>query len=339
MKKIVITLLKFAVSFAILGYLFHENRDTFDQLLDQPKEWNQLALAWLLVMLIAVGTFSRWYFLVRALRLQFSMRDALRLGFLGFLFNFLSLGIAGGDLIRIVFLAREQKGKRTEAIATVVLDRLLGLYAMMMVATVAFLSVNLYQLSVRDPELLAAVQLIGQVAVILTAAGTIALCIAFWPGMAASKSWDSLARIPLVGNTLQRLVITVRTYQKNPGTLLLAIFMSVGVHVIFCVAIYLIARGLLGDSPSLSTHFVIVPIANAANAVPLPGGLGAFEAALTAVYNAVSAEGALEGQGLIVAVSYRLITLTVAVVGVFYWIAGRRQVAELLKEAQAEHSS
>ena len=339
MKKIAITLLKFAVSFAILGFLFHQNRDSFGQLVNQPKDWYRLLLAWLLVMLLALVTFVRWYYLVRALRLQFSLWDALRLGFLGFLFNFLSLGIAGGDLIRIVFLVREQKGKRTEAIATVVLDRLLGLYSMMLVATVAFLSVDLHQLSVRDPNLLAAVQLVGQVAVVLTAAGTVGLGFAFWPGLAASKSWDSLARVPLIGNTLQRLVIAVRTYQKTPGTLLLAIFMSVGVHIMFCVAIYLIARGLVGESPSLPTHFVIVPIANAANVVPLPGGLGAFEAALTAVYNAVSSEAAMEGQGFIVAVGYRLITLTVAAVGVFYWIAGRRQVAELLKEAQAEHSS
>jgi uncharacterized membrane protein YbhN (UPF0104 family) len=56
-----------------------------------------------------------------------------------------------------------------------------------------------------------------------------------------------------------------------------------------------VSRGLPGESPSLATHVVIVPIALVANIVPLPGGLGAFEAALDYLYRSVSESGSTPG--------------------------------------------
>ena len=71
------------------------------------------------------------------------MADAFRLGFLGYLFNFVSLGSVGGDLFKAVFIAREQHGKRAEAVATVVIDRVIGLYVLFFVASVAALATGM----------------------------------------------------------------------------------------------------------------------------------------------------------------------------------------------------
>ena len=68
----------------------------------------------------------RWRMLVRAAGMSFSYKDAFRLGFLGFLLNFVSVGAVGGDLFKAVFIAREQPGRRIAAIVSVALDRLLG---------------------------------------------------------------------------------------------------------------------------------------------------------------------------------------------------------------------
>src|SRR5258708_2085505 len=48
----------------------------------------------------ALLTFIRWYFLVRALRLPFSVWDAIRLGFLGIVFNLVVPGAVGGDVVK-----------------------------------------------------------------------------------------------------------------------------------------------------------------------------------------------------------------------------------------------
>ena len=82
---------------------------------------------------ISEMTFVRWYLLVRALQLQFRLVDAFRLGFLGYLFNFVVVGSVGGDLFKAIFIAREQPGRRAEAVATVLVDRIVGVYALVLV--------------------------------------------------------------------------------------------------------------------------------------------------------------------------------------------------------------
>ena len=65
--------------------------------------------------------------------LPFRIRDAFRLSFLSYLLNFVSVGSVGGDLFKAFFIAREQPGRRTEAVATVVVDRIVGLYGLLLV--------------------------------------------------------------------------------------------------------------------------------------------------------------------------------------------------------------
>ena len=154
MKKILIALIKYSISFAILGYLFYaaSSDESFTELRESPKNWSLLCAAFLLMLVGVTSTIVRWHMLVRAIDLPFSVRDAFRLGFLGYLFTFLTLGVVGGDLLKAVFLARKQPGRRAEAVATVVVDRVIGLYALFVVATIAFLTFGLDALNVRDPD-------------------------------------------------------------------------------------------------------------------------------------------------------------------------------------------
>ena len=72
-------------------------------------------------------TFARWHQLVRAQGLTFSLRDAVRLGFIGNVFNLVIPGAVGGDVIKAAFLCRMQPDKKPQAVASMVLDRILGL--------------------------------------------------------------------------------------------------------------------------------------------------------------------------------------------------------------------
>ena len=79
-----------------------------------------------LCFMATIVTIVRWHFLVRAVDLPLRMRDTLRLGFLGYLYNFVLPGGVGGDFVKGGFLAREQPGRRTEAVLTVLVDRIVG---------------------------------------------------------------------------------------------------------------------------------------------------------------------------------------------------------------------
>ena len=160
MKKIAINVLKYGASLAILAYLFWKASGdaSFDTLRSQPKNWPLLAAALGLCLTAITATIVRWWMLVRALKLPFTLPEALRLGYIGFLFTFLTLGVMGGDLVKSIFLARKQKGRRTEAVATVVIDRIIGLYALFVVAAIAIFFVDFSAIESADPTKLAAVR-------------------------------------------------------------------------------------------------------------------------------------------------------------------------------------
>ena len=72
--------------------------------------------------------------------------------------------------------------------------------------------------------------------------------------------------------------------------------------------------------------------------IPLP--IGPTEAALEYLYTHVPMAGVpiAAGQGLVVALVYRLITLLIAALGVLYYFGNRREMAEVIHEAEAENT-
>jgi len=332
LKKLLITLLKFGVSIALLVYLVRgaAQDNAFEKLRDQPKDWYAFGGAFLLCFLAVVLSIVRWYFLVRALELPFRLRDALRLGFLGYLLNFFSLGNVGGDLFKAVFIAREQHGRRAEAVATVVVDRVIGLYVLFLVATTAIFWTGFLSSGVRE------IQIVCRATLTCTVVGGVGLVVLLWPGFTNGVASRRLSELPRVGPIIERLLLAVRMYRRKPAVLLLAAGLTVGVHVFTALGVYLVARGLPGTAPSLGSHFVVVPLAMVVGALPLPlSGLGAFEGALDFLYvYASSPEEVSAGQGLLVAFGYRLVTVAIAMVGVGIWLASRREVAATLHDAE-----
>ena len=342
MKKIAINVLKYGISFSILAYLFWrastKDPEVFQALRTQPKDWLLLTGALLLCLTAITATIVRWYMLVRALKLPFTLMEALRLGFIGFLFTFLTLGVMGGDLVKAVFLARGQKGRRTEAVATVVIDRLIGLYALFVVAAIAVFFVDFSGIDSADPTMLAAVRTLGWVAIGAAIVCTVGLVIIALPSFGNTPLSEAAFRIPKVGPGIQRVVVAIKMYRGKPAFMAGIGVMSLLIHCCFACSVYLIARGLPGEIPSFGDHFVIVPLAMLANTLPLPGGLGGFEFALDFLYRAMSTGAVAESQGFVIALGYRIATLFVAMIGVFFYLSRRQEVNELIEEARAEEA-
>ena len=333
-KKILFNLIKFGVSIAIVAWLVVDtSRDrAFADLAHQPKHWGLLALAVATGLGAVLLTFVRWHVLVRALGLPFTLKDALRLGFLGYLLNFVSFGAVGGDLFKAVFIARQFPGRRPEAVATVVIDRLIGLYMLFVMATVAILVTG--QLNNSDE----AVRVICRGAILATAVGAAGILVLLIPGITQGSFSTMLDRLPKVGPIFSKLLGAIRIYRSRLGMLLVSALLSVGVHSLSTVSVYLVARGLPGDCPSLADHFVMIPLAFVTGVLPLPGnGLGAFEAVVKTLYERVPVDvHVAEGHGFVVSLCYRAVTVLIAMIGVCYYLASRREVATVLAEAERE---
>ncbi len=348
MKKILIMLLKVSLSAAIMGYLIYDavwgkkNGNVFTNLVDQPKQWDALAGAFACCTTAVLITFVRWWYLVRALDVPCRLSDAIRIGLWGFLFNLAPLGIVGGDLVKTVMLSHAQPKCRAKALASVLVDRIIGLYVLFIVASVAILLTGFWHIETTPILETRYFTLdIYEICLLMfgvTIASTIGLFIIMGPDMTNGRVTQMIGRIPRIGPPLESLVLAVRMFNSKPIVLTISSIMSVGVHCLFAVGCYLIACGLPGNHLTLSDHFVVMPLSAAMQVIPLP--IGPTEAVLEYLYTHVPVAGVpiAAGQGLIVALVYRLITVLIAVLGVLFYFGSRREMAQAIHEAEEENA-
>lgn len=337
MKRHLLSLLKIGIPLAILAYLLWDakNDDAFGALRQQYTQfgfrWGLLGAAWACCGAAVLTTLLRWYLLIRALNISVRLGDCLRLGFLGYLFNLAPMGIVGGDLLKAVMLARRQRHRHAQAFATVAVDRVIGLYMLFVVASVAILLAGFHRHEMRN------IRLICWGTLALTALATAVIAVPFVRGMGRRDLPEKLGRIRYLGPPLEHLVEAMQMYRRRFHVLAVAAAMSAAVHTLFTTGIYLITLGLYQEVHKLSLdwEFIVAPLSASTGVIPLV--MGPFEVVLTFLYETVFEF--TEGQGLVVALAYRLITVLIAAVGVCYYVGSRREVAEVIHQAQQEQQA
>jgi len=328
LRRHLTTLLKIGISVAILAYLVRDalrDPDAVHKLQTDPKNWMLLLAAWAVCGIAVLLTQLRWWYLVLALELPLTLRNALRIGFLGYLFNLAPMGIVGGDLIKAVLLAREHSNYRTRAAASVVADRLIGIYVVFLVLAAAVFLLGFWNHASTD------IRWACRVAVGVTVAATVGVGLWFHAGAGTGRGAQALTRLPRIGTWVEPLIEASRMYHQRPGVLLGAGAFSIAVHCLFASGIYLIALGLPDRTISLWEHFIIVPLSTVASMIPLPAG--PQEGAIQFLYAQLADAGT---KGLVVGLSYRIITILIALVGVCYYLGARREVAQVIHQVEDE---
>jgi glycosyltransferase 2 family protein len=250
-----------------------------------PVGWGYLAGAALCFSFALVLTLVRWFVLVRAQGLPFRFPDALRLGLIGFFFNTFLPGSVGGDIIKAAFLAREQS-RRTVAVATVIMDRVIALWGL--IWFVAVLGAGFWAAGLLGGEAAATSQFI-----VKSAAGIVAVTAAAWlllgllPAHRAERFAGRLGRVPRVGGSAAEFWRAVWMYRCRQKSVALALLISWVGFFGFIGTFYCCAHALWDDRlPSLTQHFLIVPIGLVIQAMPLfPGGAGIGEAGFAGLYS------------------------------------------------------
>jgi len=323
------TLLKIVLATGILTYLVMrlESQSGFTRLRYGTKHWGLLLGAAGLVTIGFSLSFVRWYLLVRALKLDFHLRDALRLGSLGYLLNFISPGSVGGDLFKAVFLAREQPEQKTAAVASIIIDRAVGLYAMLLVAC---FGIYLAEGGLSQNMALRTIASLIRFAALL---GTVSVVSLMFPGTTGKRVQKLFARLPLVGETCVHLIQAASAYRHHRRILFSAIAIAIVTHCLLVSAFWAIERGLPVQAATFRQNLVLVPTSLLAGVIPAtPSGLGTMEAAVELLYRAT---GASAGDGTMVALAYRVATLVMASVGAIYYLTARKRVGELIHQADA----
>jgi glycosyltransferase 2 family protein len=82
----------------------------------------------------AILGITRWQWILHVQGLDVKYSRLFSISFIGLFFNAFMLGSTGGDVIKAWYVAHETHHKKAEAIATVVVDRLIGLLALFVIA-------------------------------------------------------------------------------------------------------------------------------------------------------------------------------------------------------------
>lgn len=322
--------IKWPLALAVLAALFYHSRKDLGDFTGAEKDWWFLGLALGLCLTAQVVTFVRWYLLVWALDFPFSIWDAFRLGFLGLLLNYVG-GLVGGDMLKALFIAREQKSRRTAAAVTVLLDRILGLLALFMLGALATLVVT----DLPDSPVHRGIFWMLWVG---SLTGLTGILIVLQPAITNGKWIQALAKLPVGGTLILKLMEGVALYQTRPRILILALGMGMLSHAATFAGLYFCASGLGGNPPGLWMHYYLMPAAVVAGLVPTPGGMGALEWAIQEAYGfaasgGASVEAAKRG-GLFAALAFRLVNMLIAALGLIYYLPARQQIQAALDETR-----
>lgn len=335
--------IQYGVAVALLAFVLAMNWTRLTELFTRTPDFGTLAVLATLTVGVYTLQYVRWYLLVRALDLPFTLRNAFRLGMVGTFYNTFLPGAIGGDIVKAVFIARGQPGRKAAAVATVVADRLIGLFGLLLFAAVVGGGFWL----AGDAQLEKHATLKDIIVVCAALAGTgafVYLGIGLLPLRRQQRFEGRLKSIPKVGNTLAELWETAIRYRRRPTAVLGVVALSAVIHTLMVLAFHFAVRvfapenlALLGSLPE---HCVIAPIGFIAQAlIPLPGGLGAGEAVFGGLYQLIrqSADAELVKQAGAVGLAGRL-TLRVIewTLGVVCYLVFLRMKAELPTEQETE---
>jgi uncharacterized protein (TIRG00374 family) len=282
----------------------------------EPINYAYLGLAFLCFALAIPITFVRWYVLVRAQNLPSTIGNAFRLGLEGLFFSTFLPGSVGGDLWKATCIAREQS-RRTVAVATVIMDRIIGLWGLCWLVALLggafWISGALEGTKAEAPSKLVVGLALGVVAVSMLGWFLLGL---LWESQAIRFA-DRLEHLPKVGGSAAEFWRAVWMYRRRQGSVFLALALSLIGFLGFVPSFYFGAHAL-GDAtanmvPTFAEHFLFVPIGLVVQAViPLPGGIGASEYGFGKLF---SWFGCPEPNGILASLVARVVTWTIGLLG------------------------
>lgn len=312
------TVLKIAVASALIYWLVQSEMLDLRALAGLSSQPESILLVGLSIISLMVIHW-RWLQLLRAQGLAVTYWSSAPLTFIGLFFNFAIPGGVGGDVVKTYYLVRAQgTGRKLGAAVTVVWDRFIGLFSMLVVAVVALMTHA--SLVWREPELRVLALGVGLTLVSFV----IALFLMSRPQIyqLAHRWAGSSAR---VRDILERLQESMAFLRKDPIVFwkcMAASWVSQGCAISFM----LLVAHMSGEAQHWSLYFFIVPIVFVATALPIsPAGVGVGQAAMYFLFKASTGEGSAVGPNAMTA--WQMAQLLFGLVGAYFYLRARHGMA------------
>ena len=265
---------------AIFMYLFKSGQfepSKLKKVLARPGLFmSSAALLFLGVILSA----QRWRYLLRIQNISIGLWLAIKLTFTGFFFSTALPGAVSGDIVKAYYIARGQEEKEV-LITSILFDRLLGLYTMILIATLALLSSFIIDSISGNQGIWTHhnIKVLSVFIVSLFLFLTIAAVLFMSKNLRRSSLIEFLlGKVPF-HTTVTKIYDAVHYFGKRPGMTLKALLLSVLVQTPGFIGIWFLAIILDIKVMTILDYLIAIPVCMVINAIPVaPGGIGVGEA-------------------------------------------------------------
>lgn len=300
-----------------------------------PTVWRRSEKRLLLLSLVLFAPVPliaavRFIGMLRAQDIRLSLWDGIKLTYAGNFFNFFVFGTTGGDLFK-AYYAAQHTPRKVEAVTAVLLDRVVGLFGLILLSIVGML-VRLEDQRVRRLLLWVVVLLAG-----LTAG----LIVFYLPGLRRRlRPWERLRGVPGI-DKLRRIDSAILRMREHPAIVAGAFLCTFVLQGIAVGSFYLWGPAM-GMRRDWASYYAYIGIALLVAAVPVsPMGLGTMESALMLF---LRGPFGTKSQVLFLALGIRLTMLAWALPGVLVPLTGAhrpsaRALADLEADIRTEEAS
>lgn len=280
MKRLLLTTFQISITVLLLWWIFRDPEKR-TQMLEALRAADYL---WLLPGLLCVGVAflfqtQRWRLLMGVQGIEMGWWRALRVFMVGAFFNLFLLGSTGGDIVKIYYAMRETASKKSAALLSVLVDRMMGLIAL--VAVAAVLCSLRWDLILSHPQTAA---LMGTLGLILGGSlGLIAFGFVVDRFHLAHKlpTW-----LPLHAKIVE-LSVAFSVYARGPRVLAATFALSIPAHLLNFLSFYFAARafGVFPGLTGMVDVLAVLPIIMTIAAMPISlSGMGVREGLFQKVF-------------------------------------------------------
>jgi uncharacterized protein (TIRG00374 family) len=305
-------------------------------LLEARGRWYLLLAAWAVLVIPFLVTAIRWRNLLKPQGIDMPLPTALRLTFVGQFYSILLPGITGGDLVKIVYAAR-YTGSKTKSFITIILDRVIGLVALMVIAGVAAatqLLLNHQAGRPLDPTLRNVLLFI-----LAGLAGlTLGSLIYFSHRLRRATGLQKLLNHPRMPDFVRHIDETLHAYRHHAGLLTWAFLISIISQFTLPLSASL-AGAAFGMHLPLTYYLAYVPLAVLAASLPIspPQGVGLLEYIITHFF--VTRGSATAAQAFALTQAIRFLPILWNLVGAYWVIRGTHSIKQSTDASPAPTSA
>lgn len=319
--------IKFLIAAGLLTFVFATGQIKLDVLKGALGRWPWLVAGVAGIIPVFAFGICRWWVLLLSQGIRITPWQTVRVSFIGYFFNTVMPGSVGGDLVKAYYVARDREGQRVEAISTIILDRLIGLFALTGIgalAAVAFPSVGFGSAPFR---------MLSQFVLVCLAGGAVLVVLFLWVDLRGLGLLRKERPGPILG-AIRRLYGALRLYRNKKRILALAFLLSLGSHTFNVTLNVTLAKALGGqEGMTAAKYLYVIPLGLVVNGIPVaPGGWGLGEYGYEKLFEEATAEE--ENIGAELALLMHLAYTFWNLLGAIFYVGHKRQVEEARRMAR-----